>query len=215
MKNIVVLLAIILFVSCNYEPVTGPYITNVSLPDTVHETDTILVSYTNNAEDSPIYHSQLFFSDSLIMDSIFPHTHSNTITFPLSFLHTEKTQTIEIITFDTENLQASAQKKIYVEAIKAPGLRLLNTGIYTDTTISQHEENSFYIQCIQTECTLDSLFISNNNDIIHSYNLSQNSDTTTIEYTFTPDSIGTFIYSVELRDIYTTQRSISKIITVE
>ncbi|MFW5850983.1 MAG: hypothetical protein ACOCWB_02050 [Bacteroidota bacterium] len=215
MKNIAVLLAIILFVSCNYEPITGPYITNISLPDTVHETDTILISYTNNAEDSPIHHSQLFFSDSLIMDSIFPNCRSHTITFPLSFLHTEKTQTIEILTFDTENLQASAQEKIYVEAIKAPGLRLLTTGIYTDTTISKNSEHSFFIQCIQTECTLDSLFISNNNTIVESYNFLQNSDTTTIKYTFTADSAGTFIYTIALRDIYTTHKSTSKKITVE
>ncbi|MDA3881687.1 MAG: hypothetical protein PF481_00210 [Bacteroidales bacterium] len=215
MKNIAVLLSIILFVSCNYEPVTGPYITDISIPDTVHETDTILISYTNNAEDSPIHHSQLFFSDSLIMDSIFPHTRSNTITFPVSFLHSSKNQTIQIYTFDTENLQASAQEDVYVQAIKAPGLRLLNTGIYTDTILALSQQSSFNIQCIQTECSLDSLFITKNNEIIHTYNFTPNSDTTTIQYTFTPDSVGTFIYSIELRDIYTTHKSISKKITVE
>ncbi|MFO7867788.1 MAG: hypothetical protein R6U95_00640 [Bacteroidales bacterium] len=216
MKTIIFLCTVIFFVSCNYDPITGPYITHVSIPDSVHETDTTFITYTSKAGDAPLYKTDINFAHSLILDSTYKHSQEKEITCPISFFNHTGTQTLTISTYDTENLRASSKHTLHVKAIQPPAIQLLPEGVHTDTTISKDTKLDYVIQCIQTEAQLDSLYIKVNNTPTYASPVQMNTDTVTIPYTYTTtDSIGEYIISFQIQDIYSKTKSITKKITIQ
>ena len=219
MKLIFFFIVSTILIACNYEASEGPRLIVSSSIDSVYEADTFYLEYSFIQGSHAIRSTQIEFDTDVLLDSII-HTNADTNTFryPISCINKTESQTIFIRVYDSQELEARAQKNIYIRGIVPPRITLDTISVYTDTTVSKNSDIHFTIHCIQTEQKLDSLYISKNNTIISDISLTNAQfigDTTTQIIQHTLDSVGVFIFDIRLQDIFGKQKNIIKKITVQ